>query len=254
MLLSPRCNGAVLNPSRGKFTIDFEHLAAGVCLFSEGIPLAREFSASSITFAGPGFGGMNGGVPLDVCTLASGLYPPLGNHSVAGDGFLGFSELHTFVGGRTGKALAPETIRFDSRMTNIHASFAAIDGHAVRVELWSGPASSFDDHGVLLRSMQLAATDKLQQFQLADENDIFVDCVRRMVVSSSAKMFVLDDLQYSLSAATDALCPNDPAVAPTATAQQEQASSSAVGRGRRAFFLASLFVAGLAALTTSWPK
>ena len=35
---------------------------------------------------------------------------------------------------------------------------------------------------------------------------LYVDCVRRMEVSSAAKVFVLDDLLYETSAADDGIC------------------------------------------------
>lgn len=229
-LLLGLCDAAVRRPSSGAFLLDFEDLTAGTCQFSQGIPISDEYASSSVGFVGPGFGGMNGGVPMDGCALSAGGFPPLGNDSFAGSGFLGFSTVHTFTGGRTGKAIAPETVRFDSRMTNIVASFAGIDNHNVHIELWSGPGNSYNDGGVLLQSFELPMLGRLQAYNLVDENDIFVDCVRRMEISSPAKMFVLDNLEYALSAAGDEICVNDPAIAEAAAEAALQAALDGVGQ------------------------
>lgn len=205
-------DAAVRRPSLGSFKLDFEDLASGRCQYEEAVPIAMEYAALNVKFEGPGFGGLNGGVALDACALSSGKFPPLGNDSFAGKGFLGFSALHVFHG-RPGKAIAPETLRFDVRMTNIVISFAGIGGHSVAVRLWSGPQNSFNDGGVLLQSFTLQMTAELQSFELVDENDLFVDCVRRIEIDSPAKMFVIDDLQYEVSATGDDVCVDDPAIA-----------------------------------------
>ena len=151
-----------------------------------------------------------------------------------------------------GKPIAPETVRFAVRMTNVVASFAGIDGHDVTVTLWSGPSTSYNDAGSLLRTITLPMTSSLQALNLVDENDIFVDCVRRIEISSAAKMFVLDDLRYDLSAADDSVCADDPAIAKAAAAEEaarleEQQKSSAPRRGR-----SPQMAAGVAAVLTCW--
>jgi len=172
---------AVRRPSSQPHAIAFEGVSTH-CDFADGVPLSSEYEALHLVkFEGPGFGALNGGVPMHACTLWHGAFPPLGNDSFAGSGFLGFSTLHAFHE-RTGKPISPETIRFDVRMTNLVASFAAVDGHAVTVELWSGAGLSFNDNGVLLKTFLLPTSAEMQSFNLVDENDIFVDCVRRMEV------------------------------------------------------------------------
>ena len=209
------------NPTQGvpTFVKDFENLnLTGVCRFENGILIRSQYAHDFVEFAGPGFGSLNGGVLLDACALSGGDYPPLGNASFAGRGFVGFSTLHTFTGGRTGKAIAPETVRFALRMTNIRASFAGIDGHSVRVELWSGPGTSYNNKGVLLLSREMQMSGELRQFPFVNSADRMVDCVRRIEISSPAKMFVLDNFLYELSAASDEQCPDDPAIREAAAA------------------------------------
>ena len=145
----------VKRPSQLTHHLDFEGLST-TCDFSAAPAILKdEYTTRLVTFSGPGFGGLNGGVAMDRCALSSGNFPPLNNASVAGTGFLGFSTLHAFVG-RTGKPISPETVRFDVRMTNILASFSGLDGHSVTIELWSGPGDSFDDEGELLQANALS--------------------------------------------------------------------------------------------------
>lgn len=237
LTLVQQVRAPVRRPSQASLAIDFENLASS-CNFAEGIPLTDEYSASGVSFSGPGFGALNGGVPLDVCALSSGAFPPLGNASVAGSGFLGFSTIHTF-NGRTGKPIAPETVRFDVRTTNFVISLAGIDGHSVTVDMWSGPLNSFNDGGVLLHSVNLVMTHQLQSFDLVDENDLFIDCVRRLEIASPAKMFLLDNLRFDISSTDDAVCVDDPAIAERAAADASSStlagtSTGASSRRRRA--------------------
>ena len=55
-------------------------------------------------------------------------------------------------------------------------------------------------------SFAFTLTPELRTVHLVDVNDVFVDCVRRMWVSTKAKLFVIDDLSYSISTATDDVC------------------------------------------------
>lgn len=221
MLAAPCRMNIIHNPTQGvpTFVKDFENFnLTGVCRFEDGILIRSQYAHDFVEFAGPGFGSLNGGVLLDACALSGGVYPPLGTNSFRGRGFVGFSTLHTFTGGRTGKAIAPETVRFALRMTNIRAYFAGIDGHSVRVELWSGPGTSYNNKGVLLLSREMQMSGVLRQFPFVNSADRMVDCVRRIEISSPAKMFVLDNFTYELSAASDAQCPDDPAIREAATA------------------------------------
>ncbi len=105
LLLSSPAAGVVFRPSVGdRNLIDFETLT-GSCTFPDGVVVREEYTALSVRFSGPGFGSLNGGVAAGRCVLASGLYPPLGNHSLDGNVFLGFSALHRLAG-RTGKPIA----------------------------------------------------------------------------------------------------------------------------------------------------
>ena len=166
----------VRRPSLGSHNVNFEGLADGsaegttrICDLSEGRPLSNEYAAKLAAFSGPGFGALNGGVPAHACSLWDGLIPPLGNHSFDGLGFLAFSTIAVFYG-RTGKPIAPETIRFDVRVTNMRIAFAGIDNHDAVVELWSGAYTSYNDRGVLLRTYRLRMTENLQTFDLTDDN------------------------------------------------------------------------------------
>ena len=105
------------------------------CDFALGDVVQEQYADKMVHFSGPGFGGLNGGVEIGGCTLGKGELPPLSNSSFAGQGFLGFSTLHMLSGGRTGKPVSPETLRFDVRMTNIRLSLAGLDGNAVTIEL-----------------------------------------------------------------------------------------------------------------------
>ena len=158
----------VRRPAAASHSLTFEELNS-VCNFAEGTPLSVEYSSQLATFSGPGFGALNGGVSAHACALASGAYPPLGNHSFDGDGFLAFSTLHAFHG-RTGKPVGPETVRFDIRMTNLRIALSGIDGHAAHIELWSGPSFSFNDHGEKLAAYTLSMTPELRTFDLVDAN------------------------------------------------------------------------------------
>ena len=184
--------------------LTFEGLST-ICDFADGVPLSDEYAARLAAFSGPGFGALNGGVPSHGCTIWDGAYPPLGNGSFSGLGFLGFSALHVFHE-RTGKPIAPETVRFDVRVTNLKLWAAGIDGHDLEVELWSGPARSYNDQGVLLKTYRFPMTHTLQGFDLVDENEIYVDCVRRLELRSDAKLFLIDDFFYEVSSADDSVC------------------------------------------------
>jgi hypothetical protein len=192
-------------PAGESYELDFEGLAKGRCDFSDSTPLSSEYAAAGASFSGPGFGNLNGGVALDACALSGGAFPPLGNNSVSGRGFVGFSTLHVFKE-HAGKPISPETIRFDVKVTNIAMSFAGIDEHEVEVQLWSGPQESYDDGGVLLHTATMQMTSKLKSFNLVNENKMFVDCVRRIVISSPAKIFVLDNLLFEISLADEDVC------------------------------------------------
>ena len=213
LLLLPAYAGAqVRRPAALSHAIGFEGLTTNCDFAASKAPLSDEFAEKDVAFSGPGFGKPlppNGGVPMDGCALSSGMFPPLGNGSFDGSGFLGFSTLHAF-NDRTGKPIAPETIVFEQRMTNIIASFAGIDGHPVNIELWSGPGRSHDDAGEVLQSFSFTMSAQLTPFKLVDENDIYVDCVRRMVVSSPSKIFILDNLIYDVTSADDSICGIEP--------------------------------------------
>ena len=207
-----RCDCAsVRRPSTPpELLIDFEGVAP-ICEISEAVVVFDEYAASLARFSGPGFGKLNGGAVLGACAFSSGAFPPLGNHSFDGSGMLGFSTLHLLTG--NAKAISPETIRFDVRVTNILLHFAGIDEKEVTVELHSGPGDSYDDAGVLLRTFTLQMSSTLQRFELIDEKELFVDCVRRLVFYSPAKIFLLDNLHYSVSAASDGVCSDSPSTA-----------------------------------------
>ena len=173
----------VRRPSLGSHNVNFEGLADGsaegttrICDLSEGRPLSNEYAAKLAAFSGPGFGALNGGVAAHACSLWDGLIPPLGNHSFDGLGFLAFSTIAVFYG-RTGKPIAPETIRFDVRVTNMRIAFAGIDNHDAVVELWSGAYTSYNDRGVLLRTYRLRMTENLQTFDLTDDNVRVAYCI-----------------------------------------------------------------------------
>lgn len=203
--------GSVRRPSVSTHTIDFEGESAA-CDFPEGTLVSQQYAAQLARFSGPGFGSLNGGVIAHRCALGGGAFPPLSNASLAGAGFLGFSTLHSLAG-RAGKPISPETIRFDVRMTNLALWVAGIDGHAVRFELWSGPFDSFDDKGVLLHTIERVLTPELQRVDMVDPADIFVDCVRRLVIYSAAKIYVVDDLTYAETASDDGTCGPEPGAA-----------------------------------------
>lgn len=240
----------VKRPSQLTHHLDFEGLST-TCDFSAAPAILKdEYTTRLVTFSGPGFGGLNGGVAMDRCALSSGNFPPLNNASVAGTGFLGFSTLHAFVG-RTGKPISPETVRFDVRMTNILASFSGLDGHSVTIELWSGPGDSFDDEGELLQTYTLPMTATLQSFKLVDEADIFVDCVRRMTFTSPSKIFILDDLRYDVSSADDGLCGAEPGrEAPSSPPPSDSAAAGAPRGGSAAALVGTAAASSLALLLT----
>ena len=133
-LLQPARPASLKRPASTQFTIDFDQPGLP-CEFSEGEVLRTQYASKMVEFSGPGFGGLNGGVEVGGCAVGAGELPPLSNSSFAGVGMLGFSTLHTLSGGRTGKPVSPETLRFDVRMTNIRLGLSGLDGHAVTVEL-----------------------------------------------------------------------------------------------------------------------
>ena len=121
-------------PSSSKFTIGFEGDALP-CDISQGDVVKEQYASKMVFFSGPGFGGLNGGVRTGGCAVGRGDLPPLSNASFNGLGLLGFSTLHMLSGGRTGKPVSPEMVRFDVRMTNIRIGIAALDGNEITVEL-----------------------------------------------------------------------------------------------------------------------
>ena len=227
-------------------TISFEGITES-CDFALGAPVSNEYAVKSIHFAGPGFGALNGGVPLHKCALWSNDFPPLGNHSVHDMGFLGFSTLHSFQS-TTGKPISPETIRFEVRVTNIKLWLAGIDGHAATIELWSGPDLSFDDQGELLQTFSFTMSDTLTQVKLVDAANLYIDCVKRIEIYSAAKVFVMDDLQYGFTAADDSLCGAEPGkTAPSAPPGSDSAASA---RSSSSTSAATLWA--FAAAASSW--
>ena len=251
---------AFLNGEASQVKVDYEcpgHSEcpeAGLpCDFADGALLSNQFLGDKqVRFEGPGFGNPNGGVWLGGCSVADGDYPPLSNASVNGNGFMGFSTLHT-LSGRVGKPVGPETIRFDAYMTNVAVGFAGLDGHPVEIEVYSGAADSYDDLGELLLKESVPLSDGLVRHELVDSQNIFVDCVRRLVISSTAKIFLLDDLEYGPSA-TD--CATRAAEAAAAKAEADAAAAgetvalgqSGAGDVRPASALAVSFAAAAAAL------
>ena len=83
LVLFPVAKAPVRRPSYQQYTLDFEGVTSN-CDFSLGVPLSNEFAVKAINFAGPGFGALNGGVPMHGCTLWNGDFPPLGNQSFDG--------------------------------------------------------------------------------------------------------------------------------------------------------------------------
>ena len=144
---------------------------------------------------------------------------------------MGFSTLHT-LSGRVGKPVGPETIRFDAYMTNVAVGFAGLDGHPVEIEVYSGAADSYDDLGELLLKESVPLSDGLVRHELVDSQNIFVDCVRRLVISSTAKIFLLDDLEYGPSA-TDCATRAAEAAAAKAEPTPRPARTARKRRGRR---------------------
>ena len=67
LLLLLRPAGAqVRRPSTDQYGLDFEGLTT-ICDFSAGQPLGNEYAARLVSFARPGFGALNGGVPAAGC-------------------------------------------------------------------------------------------------------------------------------------------------------------------------------------------
>ena len=149
---------------------------------ADGALLSNQFLGDKqVRFEGPGFGNPNGGVWLGGCSVADGDYPPLSNASVNGNGFMGFSTLHT-LSGRVGKPVGPETIRFDAYMTNV-ARLRRARRPPRRDRGVLGAADSYDDLGELLLKESVPLSDGLVRHELVDSQNIFVDCVRRLVIS-----------------------------------------------------------------------
>ena len=182
--------GAVRRPAILTHSIGFEGLTTNCDFAAAKAPIYDEYAERDVSFSGPGFGipiAPNGGVAMDGCALWDGAFPPLGNGSFDGRGFLGFSAAHSFHE-RTGKPIAPETLRFDVRMTNIKASFAGLDGHPVNIEVWSGPGSSYNDGGELLETFSIPMSTTLSEVELADKNGIYVDCCGQTMDEVEAKL------------------------------------------------------------------
>ena len=77
-------------------------------------------------------------------------------------------------------------------------------------------------------TLQMSAT--LQRFELVDENDLFIDCVRRLEFFSTAKIFIMDNLRYAVSAASDGVCPDSPSATASSAATASTAATSAATR------------------------
>lgn len=256
LLLLPAASlaASLKRPASSEFTIDFDDAS----LFTEGLPcdfalgnvVRDQYASMMARFSGPGFGGLNGGVAIGGCTLGTGELPPLSNLSFHGVGMLGFSTLHTLSGGRTGKPVSPETVRFDVRMTNIRIGLSGLDGHAVTIELYTGAFDSYDDPGELIRSYAIPVTESLAVHELIDERDVFVDCVRRIRFYSTAKIFVVDDFSYEVTLSDDDYCGLDPSRNDTTTEDSESlesTSAAAVATGRAPWWWASAVACSCAA-------
>lgn len=206
---------SVRRPESQSHSITFEYdeviglPSSAACDFDAGFLVTDEYQASRrVRFSGPGFGAFNGGVLIDGCTFDADDYPPLANASLIGSRTLGFSTLH-LLDGTNGKPVAPESLRFDTAVTNLRLGLAGIDDKPVTVELYDGVFDSFEDQGTLLRRLVFPLTPEMRIYELVNDNQIFVDCVRRVVISSPAKLFLLDEISYGESTATDATCQVD---------------------------------------------
>mmetsp|Transcript_58668 Transcript_58668/g.96861 ORF Transcript_58668/g.96861 Transcript_58668/m.96861 type:complete len:276 (-) Transcript_58668:193-1020(-) len=213
LAMSNFATGSIRRPASISFILDFEEETlptssletAPSCDFETSPVLRDEYLAKLVSFRGPGFGSLNGGVVVKRCALSDGSFTPLSNSSVSGHRFIGFSALHR-LHGRTGKPIGPEVLRFGARVTNIVAQFAGLDEHTVHIDLYDGPADSYNDAGKLLRTFEFTLTAELSRYELVDNNDVFIDCIRRMHIYSDAKMYILDDFRFAQSSANDEIC------------------------------------------------
>ena len=72
-------------------------------------------------------------------------------------------------------------------------------------------------------------SDTLATFELIDERDVFVDCVRRVRFYSPAKIFIMDNFAYEVTLAGDDHCGVDPSQNSTDTDELTDSTSGAAG-------------------------
>ena len=73
----------------------------------------------------------------------------------------------------------------------------------------------------------VAFLGRVQSFELIDDKELFVDCVRRIKFYSTAKLFVLDNLRYALSSASDGVCTDSPTQESVGSTESDAAATSA---------------------------
>ena len=94
---------------------------------------------------------------------------------------------------------------------------------------YSGAFDSYDDEGELLHTFAFPVSDTLATFELIDERDVFVDCVRRVRFYSPAKIFIMDNFAYEVTLAGDDHCGVDPSQNSTDTDELTDSTSGAAG-------------------------
>jgi uncharacterized repeat protein (TIGR01451 family) len=159
--------------SLGSTLINFDDLAAP-CFFGSTVRLTNRYSSLGVTFAGPA--GNNGGAILDQC----------GSFSVSGfssPNFLAFNSAATLT--NSGVPCGPETLSFNppvSRVSMLVGS-SSYAGYTLTVQAFNASNVLASSTNVILSSIMSPAV-------------VSGAGITRVVVSTTATVFVIDDLSF----------------------------------------------------------
>jgi hypothetical protein len=163
-----------LSPPVGAALIDFDDVTAPP-LFSDTVRLTDRYAALGVIFEGPR--GNDGGAILN----EAGGFGISGHSS---PNFLAFNSTATLDDGGTAKG--PETLRFDPSVRSVN--IIAARGHSAGGEMI---LEAFDASNMLVDSAAITLSNVMSPIRVSGSR------IARVVISSTAESFVLDDLTFS---------------------------------------------------------
>jgi uncharacterized repeat protein (TIGR01451 family) len=163
------------HPQAGLTVIDFDDFPQP-CSFISTTALRDEYQSRGIRFNGPG--GNNGGAILDQCSgfSVSGYSPP---------NFLGFNAWTSLSNGGIPRGPEEITLLGTASFVQVNAGSSEGSGYPITLEAFNLAGSSLGSHTITLASV-------LQPLLVT------ADGIARVVISTPASVFVLDDLTVDL--------------------------------------------------------